>query len=51
MKCSYYLICDNEAYKNIISTSLGYELSFCTSFAKVGRLGMENNCMTQTDTM
>ena len=27
----------------------GYELSFGTSFTKVGRLGAMNNCVTQTD--
>ena len=29
--------------------SLGYEVSFGTSLAKVDRLGEENNCVKQTD--
>ena len=33
--------CDYIAYRNIIPT---YELSFGSSLARVGRLGVENNC-------
>ena len=32
-------------------SSLGYDLSFGTSLAKVGRMGAENNCIRQTDSM
>ena len=39
---------DYMTYKTIIWTYPSYELTFDTSFAKVGRLAAENNCVRQT---
>ena len=38
------------ALKILSGPSRGYELSFGTSLAKLGRLGAENNCFKQTYT-
>ena len=41
---------DCMAYVNIIRTPSGYDLLFDASFAKDGRLRVENNCARHTDT-
>ena len=38
------------AYKTIIWTFPGYEISLGTSLAKVGQVEVENNCLTHTHT-